>query len=106
MASLTQIAEGILAQAKRLDAFTEGRGLPSSSFDRHTLSDLPEELEDCRKDLVDGCQDLKQLGNGPIGQFYEVLFNVSHPNVLNVMPDVDNGPCLLRADFVVLYPGD
>jgi hypothetical protein len=34
-------------------------------------------LEECRKGLVDACQSLKQLGNGPIGQYYEVLFNVS-----------------------------
>jgi len=77
MASFTELAESILAQAKRLDAFTTGKGLPSSSFARHTLSDLPNELEECRKSLVDSCQDLKQLGNGPVGQFYEVLFNVS-----------------------------
>ena len=80
MASLTEIAENILAQAKRLDAFTTTKGLPSSSFDLHTLFDLPDDLEECRKDLVDACQSLKQLGNGPVGQFYEVLFNVSQPN--------------------------
>ena len=77
MASLTEIAENILAQAKRLDAFTTSKGLPSSSFDLHTLFDLPDDVEECRKDLVDACQSLKQLGNGPVGQFYEVLFNVS-----------------------------
>ena len=76
-ASLTEQAELILAQAKRLDAFTASKGLPATSFDRHTLTELPSELEECRKGLVDACQDLKQLGNGPIGQFYEVLFNVS-----------------------------
>ena len=77
MASLTELAENILAHAKRLDAFTTSKGLPSSSFDRHTLSGLPNDLEECRKGLVDACQSLKQLGNGPIGQYYEVLFNVS-----------------------------
>lgn len=74
--SLTEQAETILAHAKRLDAFTAGEGLPASSFDRHTLSGLPGDLEECRRGLVDACQDLKQLGNGPVGQFYEVLFNV------------------------------
>lgn len=85
MASLTQQAEEILARAKRLDAFTTSKGLPPSSFDRHTLSDLPEDLEECRKDLVDGCQNLKQLGNGPVGQLYEVLFNVSRPKPMDIV---------------------
>lgn len=84
MASMTQQAEEILARAKRLDAFTTSKGLPPSSFDRHTLYDLPEDLEECRKELVDGCQNLKQLGNGPVGQFYEVLFNVSNSKPLSM----------------------
>ena len=77
MASLTELAERILDRAKRLDAYTTSKGLPPSSFDRHTLFNLPNEVEEHRRDLVDACQDLKQIGNGPVGQFYEVLFNVS-----------------------------
>lgn len=77
MRTLTEIAGGILANAMRLDAFTASKGLPSSSFDEHTLVDLPEELEECRKSLVDSAQTLKQIASGTVGQFYEILFNVS-----------------------------
>lgn len=106
MASLTEIAENILAQAKRLDAFTTSKGLPSSSFDLHTLFDLPDDLEECRKDLVDACQSLKQLGNGPVGQFYEVLFNVSLPKFRSVLNGAGgrcfpHNPYLLRSTAMV-----
>ena len=83
MPSLTEIAGGILAHAMRLDAFTASKGLPPSSFDRHTLVDLPEDLEECRRALVDSTQTLKQITSGPVGQFYEILFNVSWPSIFS-----------------------
>ena len=53
MASLTEIAEGILADAKRLDEYTTAKGLGYSTFEKDALSNLPDYLEDCRKSSVD-----------------------------------------------------
>ena len=77
MPSLTEIAEGILADAKRLDAYISSKRSPSSSFDRDSLHDLPGDLEKCRDALVDSSQTLKQLALGPVGWCMEVLFSVS-----------------------------
>jgi len=77
MPSLTEIAEGILAGAKRLDGYTSSKGLPFTSFANNTLSDLPDDIEDCRKALVDSTQEFKQLVHGPVGLLMEVLFLVS-----------------------------
>ena len=60
--------EGRRIEVKRLDAFTTSKVLPSSPSDLHALFNLPNDLEECRKDLVDACQSLKQLGNGPNSQ--------------------------------------
>lgn len=77
MASLTEIAEGILADAKRLDEYTISKSLTASTFESDSLSNLPDDLEDCRKSLVDSTQKLKQLANGPVGLLLETLFLVS-----------------------------
>lgn len=77
MSSLTEIAESILANAKRLDAYTASKGLPSSSFEHNTLDDLPADLEQCRNALVDSTQSLKQLALGPMGLCVEISFSVS-----------------------------
>ncbi len=77
MTSLTEIAEGILADAKRLDEYTASKGLRYSTFEKDTLSNLPNDFEDCRKSLVDSTQKLKQLAHGPVGLLLETLFLVS-----------------------------
>lgn len=77
MASLTSIAESILVDAKRLDEYTTSKGLGYSTFEKDTLDNLPDDLEDCRKSLVDSTQKLKQLAHGPVGLLLEVLFFVS-----------------------------
>lgn len=77
MSTLTEIAEGILANAKRLDAFTSSQGLPSPSFECDTLQNLPPDLEQTRNDLVNSTQKLKRLALGPVGVVYEILFSVS-----------------------------
>ncbi|MCJ1470776.1 hypothetical protein MMC07_009423 [Pseudocyphellaria aurata] len=75
MPSFTEIAESILADAKRLDAHISSKGLPPSSFERDTLDDLPGDLQKCRDALVDSTQTLKQLALGPTGVVLEVLFS-------------------------------
>ena len=76
MASLTSIAEGILADAQRLDEYTTSKGLGYANFQTDTWSGLPSDLEDCRKSMVDSLQKLKQLAHGPVGILLEVLFFV------------------------------
>ena len=77
MLSLTEIAESILTDAKRLDAYLSSKGLPSSSFERDTFNDLPGDLAKFRDALLDSTQTLKQLTLGPVGMYIEVLFSAS-----------------------------
>jgi hypothetical protein len=77
MPTLTQLAENILANAKRLDEHTASRGLEATSLLQNTLVDLPDEVETFRKQLVDSTQELKALGQGPIGHLLDILFTVS-----------------------------
>ncbi|KAL9005014.1 MAG: hypothetical protein Q9188_002195 [Gyalolechia gomerana] len=74
MASLTSIAEGIVADAKLLDEYTTSKGLGWTSFDNDTWNDLPSDLEARRKSMIDSLQKLKQLTHGPTGLLLEVLF--------------------------------
>ena len=62
-------AEGRRIEAKRLDAVTTSKVLSSSSSSLRTLFDLPNDLEECRKDLVDACPSLEKLfeGGGLVG---------------------------------------
>lgn len=77
MGSLTEIAQGILADAKRLEEYTTSKGLSYSTFEEDTLSNLPDDLEETRKSLIDLTQKLKQLAHGPVGLLLETLFLVS-----------------------------
>ncbi|KAF2183640.1 S-adenosyl-L-methionine-dependent methyltransferase [Zopfia rhizophila CBS 207.26] len=74
MTALTEIAEGILARAKKLDAHTASVGLLSSHFFYDALADSPDELKEERKGLVDASQDLKRLALGPVGMLLETPF--------------------------------
>lgn len=76
MSSLTDIAEGILAHAKRLDGFVAEIGLPPTHFFYDTLTHLPSNVEEERKSLVDAAQDLKRLALGPVATMLEMLFTV------------------------------
>jgi len=76
MSTLTEIAERILTHAKKLDAHTAAAGLPATHFFYDTLADLPIELEEERKALVNTSQDLKRLALGPVGMLLETLFTV------------------------------
>ena len=77
MSSLTEIAQGILANAKQLDAFCSTQNLPPSSFHRDTFADLPPDLELTRKALINSTQELKRIALGPTGLFVELLYSVS-----------------------------
>ncbi|KAI2462841.1 O-methyltransferase-domain-containing protein [Annulohypoxylon bovei var. microspora] len=64
MPSLTSMAEGILARAKKLDAYLEAQNIAYPSFDDDTLDQLPNELQDERWALANDVNDLKQLSRG------------------------------------------
>ena len=91
MSSLTSLAEGILASAKRLDEYTSSQNLPSVSFDDDSLDHLPPDLESVRNALIDSTHNLKQLVQGPVGRTVETMFNVR--------PDgTESGECRLPTD--------
>ncbi|KAI0509541.1 O-methyltransferase-domain-containing protein [Xylaria bambusicola] len=64
MPSLTSLAEGLLARAKKLDAYLEAHNIPYPSFDEDTLDQLPNELQDERWALGNDANELKQLSRG------------------------------------------
>lgn len=77
MGPLTALAEKILADAKRIDAFQASQGKPPTSVDYDTLGDLPPDLDDVRNALADTTQALHQLAARPQTSFLEILFSVS-----------------------------
>ncbi|KAI1130877.1 O-methyltransferase-domain-containing protein [Nemania abortiva] len=64
MPSLTSMAEGILARAKKLDAYFEAQNIAHTSFDDDTLDKLPDGLQDERWALANDVNELKQLSRG------------------------------------------
>lgn len=77
MSTLTEIAKRIYERAKRLDEYTSSIGLPPTHTFYDTLTDLPEDIEEERKALVDDTKDLNRLALGPVGMLLEILFTVS-----------------------------
>ena len=86
MPSLTEIAEGILADAKRIDASLSSQNLPSTSFDKDTLSSLSHDIDPIRKSLVDSTQALKRLTLGPVAHQLEICFGVSNHSYFSSLP--------------------
>lgn len=77
MPTLTQHAEQLLEDAKRLDAHTASRNLPPTSFDQDTLTDLSGEGAEIRARAVDGAQIVKKLALGGEGSIYDTCWSVS-----------------------------
>src|SRR6186713_3272905 len=75
--SLTSIAEEALAAAKALDAYLAANGLPFTSPEEDTLTELPLELKEARNVLVNSSQYMKQLALGAQGRLSESMFMVS-----------------------------
>jgi len=80
MPTLTELAEQALVNAKRLDAYTASKGLPSASLDDDTLtgSQLPPELQLARDELADSAQIMKRIALGPLRSLIEILYSVSN----------------------------
>lgn len=77
MPSLTSMAESILAQAKKLDAYLEAQNLACPSFDDDTLDQLPDELQDERWAFANDVNELKQLSRGATQTTLDCAFSVS-----------------------------
>ena len=76
MSSFTQLAEKILANAKRLDSFISSNNLPPASFDQDSFSTLPPDLQDIRSTVIDSAQTIRKLALGPTGLATEILHSV------------------------------
>ncbi|KAL9600846.1 MAG: hypothetical protein Q9219_002888 [cf. Caloplaca sp. 3 TL-2023] len=74
MVSFTSLAEDILASAKRLDEHLASNGLPSTSFDKDTLVNLPDDLEAVRNSIIDNSNTMKLLAQGPVAVPMEISF--------------------------------
>lgn len=103
MSSLTAIAERALAQAKKLDAYSQSRGLPPTHFFYDTLGDLPKELEENRRELVNASQDLKRLALGPVGMMLETLFTFTDLQSLRFVY-THNVPAHVPIDGEISFP--
>lgn len=79
MPSLTSVAEGILAQAKKLDAYLESNNIPYPSFDEDTLDKLPDKLQDDRWALANSSNELKKLARGAAMGTMDTALNVGNP---------------------------
>ena len=86
MPSLTQLAEEVLANAKRLDAYTTSKNLPPVSFDDDCLVDLPADVDAARKSLIDSTQTLRRLALGPVGTNIDIAYSVRFPHPYPTIP--------------------
>jgi hypothetical protein len=77
MASLTSIAQNLLAQAKIIDAWVKAEGLSPVSFDDDILKNLPTHLQGAREELINGGTDLTNLARGPESVSINIIMNVS-----------------------------
>ena len=81
MATLTSIAEQLLAHAKQIDAYTASEGLAPPSYRHDTLSNLPESLRSARDGIINGCATLRGLTEGPEASITNILYSVGSQEV-------------------------
>ena len=77
MTSLTQYAEQLLEDAKRLDSCSASRHLPPTSLKKDTLTTLTLQEEQTRKRVVDGAEKVKKLALGGVGGIFDIAWGVS-----------------------------
>ena len=77
---LTRLAEQLLEQAKALDAYNASNNLPPASFDTESFVELPLEVENQRRAVIDMAQDLKRLAQGPRDLLFD-LWNMVSGNI-------------------------
>lgn len=78
---LTKLAEELLENCRQLDAYNESSGLKQASFDYESFIDLPNEVDNRCKNIINLAQDVKRLAQGPRDLLFEILNFVSkhHP---------------------------
>jgi hypothetical protein len=74
---LTTFAEELLEHARALDAYNEANGLEHVSFKHESFVDVPGEVEERRKKVINLAQDVKRLAQGPRDLLFETLNTVS-----------------------------
>jgi hypothetical protein len=85
---LTTLAEELLEHSRALDAYNETNGLQPVSFDHESFVDVPGEVEERRKNVINLAQDVKRLAQGPRDLLFETLNTVSNDKS-SVMEDVN-----------------
>ena len=73
MPTLVELAEQILENAKKLEAYTISKSLPSPSLEKDVFVDLPLEQELVRTSIVDTAQALRRIAAGPAILGTEIL---------------------------------
>ena len=74
---LTTLAEELLEHARALDAYNEANGFEHVSFQHESFVDVPGEIEERRKKVINLAQDVKRLAQGPRDLLFETLNTVS-----------------------------
>ena len=77
--SLTSMVEGLLAQAKQIDAYLAETKMSTPTWEHDTLADLPAELQDVRATLSNDANSFAKLVRGPVLTAMDIAFNVSFP---------------------------
>ncbi|RMZ91143.1 hypothetical protein DV736_g1598, partial [Chaetothyriales sp. CBS 134916] len=73
--SLTSMVEGLLGQAKQLDAYLAEKKLPMPTWERDTLAELPAELQNVRATLSNDANNFAKLVRGPLMSAMDIAFS-------------------------------
>ena len=75
--SLTSMVEGLLTQAKQIDAYLAEKKLSTPTWEHDTLAELPAELQDIRATLSNDANTFAKLVRGPVMSAMDVALSVS-----------------------------
>ena len=80
--SLTSMVEGMLAQAKQIDAYLAEKKTSPPTWEYDTLAELQAELQDIRATLSNDANSFAKLVRGPVMSAMDIAFSVSSPTVV------------------------
>lgn len=83
---LTSLAEQLLKDAMFLDEYNKSNSFEPTSFDHGSFVDLPEDIENRRKNVIDLAQNLKRLAQGPGDLLFETWNTVGRAFPTNRNP--------------------
>ena len=75
--SLTSMVEGMLAQAKQIDAYLAEKNISTPTWEHDTLAELPVGLQDMRTTLSNDANNFAKLVRGPVMSAMDIAFSVS-----------------------------